>query len=49
MVRVPCKGAAHPQAAVRVLGGTPRRMAEQIRTDLDRWGKVVKANNIRAE
>jgi tripartite-type tricarboxylate transporter receptor subunit TctC len=36
-------------AAVRVLGGTPQRMAEQIRADLDRWGKVVKANQIRAE
>ncbi|HET7865703.1 MAG TPA: tripartite tricarboxylate transporter substrate-binding protein, partial [Burkholderiaceae bacterium] len=36
-------------AAVRVLGGTPQRMAEQIQADLDRWGKVVKANGIRAE
>lgn len=36
-------------AAVRVLGGTPQRMAEQIRADLERWGKVVKANRIRAE
>jgi len=36
-------------AAVRVLGGTSQRMAEQILADLERWGRVVKANRIRAE
>ena len=31
------------------LGGTPEQMAEQIRNDVVKWGKVVRAANVRIE
>jgi hypothetical protein len=36
-------------AVLRVLSGTQQRMEGQSQADLQRWGKVVKANGIRAE
>ena len=32
-----------------VLGGTPEQMAEQIRADMAKWGKVVRAANVKIE
>ena len=37
------------EAGMRVIGGPPERLGEQIRTETEKWGKVVKANNIRAD
>jgi tripartite-type tricarboxylate transporter receptor subunit TctC len=37
------------EAAVVPIGGPPGRLGEQIRTESDRWGEVVRANAIRAE
>jgi tripartite-type tricarboxylate transporter receptor subunit TctC len=37
------------ESGVRVVGGPPERLAEQISKEYARWAKVVKANNIRAE
>ena len=37
------------EAGMRVIGGPPERLGEQIRTETEKWGGVVKANNIRAD
>ena len=37
------------EAGMRVIGGPPERLGEQIRTETEKWAKVVKANNIRAD
>jgi tripartite-type tricarboxylate transporter receptor subunit TctC len=37
------------ETGLRVIGGPPERLAEQIASEYERWAKVVKANNIRAE
>jgi tripartite-type tricarboxylate transporter receptor subunit TctC len=37
------------ESGVRVVGGPPERLAQQISGEYARWAKVVKANNIRAE
>ena len=37
------------EAGVRPVGGPPERMGEQMRTESERWARVIKANNIRAE
>ena len=37
------------EAGLRVVGGAPERLGEQIASEYERWAKVVKANNIRAE
>ena len=37
------------QLGIAATPGTPEQLADQIRTDLDKYGKVVKAANIRAE
>ena len=37
------------EAGMRVIGGPPERLGEQIRTETEKWGRVVKANNIRAD
>ena len=34
---------------LRVVGGTPARLAEQIDTESERWAKVIKANGIKAD
>ena len=37
------------EAGVRAVGGAPERLGEQIRTETERWARVIKANNIKAE
>ncbi len=37
------------ESGLRLVGGPPERLGEQIRSESERWAKVVKANNIRAE
>jgi tripartite-type tricarboxylate transporter receptor subunit TctC len=37
------------EAGLRLVGGAPERLGEQIRSESERWAKVVKANNIKAE
>lgn len=37
------------EAGLRVVAGPPERLAEQISSEYERWAKVVKANNIKAE
>ena len=32
-----------------VQGGTPEQMAEQIRADVAKWGKVVRTANVKIE
>jgi tripartite-type tricarboxylate transporter receptor subunit TctC len=36
-------------AGVVPLGGGTARMAEQVRSETQRWGEVIRANGIRAE
>ena len=36
-------------AGLRVVAGSPERLAEQISSEHARWAKVVKANNIKAD
>jgi tripartite-type tricarboxylate transporter receptor subunit TctC len=37
------------EAGLRLVGGAPERLSDQINTEYPRWAKVVKANNIKAE
>jgi tripartite-type tricarboxylate transporter receptor subunit TctC len=37
------------ESGVRVVGGPPERLGQQISSEHARWAKVVKENNIRAE
>ena len=37
------------EAGVRVVGGAPEKLGEQIASESARWAKVVKDNNIKAE
>ena len=37
------------EAGLRLAGGAPERLGEQIRGEFDRWAKVVKANNVKVE
>jgi tripartite-type tricarboxylate transporter receptor subunit TctC len=37
------------QLGIAATPGTPEQLADQIRNDLDKYGKVVKAANIKAE
>jgi len=37
------------EAGLRVVGGPPERLGEQIASESARWAKVVKENNIRAD
>ena len=37
------------EAGLRLIGGAPERLGEQIRSESERWAKVVRANNIKAE
>jgi tripartite-type tricarboxylate transporter receptor subunit TctC len=37
------------EAGLRLVGGAPERLGEQIRGESERWAKVVKANNVRVE
>jgi len=37
------------EAGLRLVGGAPERLGEQIKSESERWAKVVKANNIKVE
>jgi len=37
------------EAGLRLIGGAPERLGEQIRRESERWAKVVKANNVKVE
>jgi tripartite-type tricarboxylate transporter receptor subunit TctC len=37
------------EAGLRLVGGAPERLGEQIRSESERWAKVVKANNVKVE
>jgi tripartite-type tricarboxylate transporter receptor subunit TctC len=37
------------EVGLRVVGGPPQRLGDQIRTETAKWAEVIKANNIRAE
>lgn len=37
------------EAGLRLVGGPPERLGEQIRSESERWAKVVKANKIKVE
>lgn len=37
------------EAGLRLVGGPPERLRDQIAVELPRWAKVVKANNIKVE
>ena len=37
------------EAGLRLIGGAPERLGEQIRSESERWAKVVKANNVKVE
>ena len=37
------------EAGLRPVGGPPERLGDQIRIETERWARVIKANNIKAE
>ena len=37
------------EAGVRVIGGPPERLGDLMKSEYERWAKVIKANNIKAE
>jgi len=37
------------EAGLRLVGGAPERLGEQIRGESERWAKVVKASNVKVE
>jgi tripartite-type tricarboxylate transporter receptor subunit TctC len=37
------------EAGVRVIGGPPERLGDLMRSEYERWAKVIKANSIKAE
>ncbi|MFC7738946.1 hypothetical protein ACFQX4_24845 [Roseomonas sp. GCM10028921] len=37
------------EVGISPLGGTPERFGERIRTEVERWGRVVRANNLKPE
>jgi len=37
------------EAGLRLVGGAPERLGEQIRGESERWAKVVRANNVKVE
>jgi len=37
------------EAGLRLVGGAPERLGEQIKSESERWAKVVKANNVKVE
>lgn len=37
------------EAGVRVVAGVPEKLGDQISSEYERWAKVVKDNNIKAE
>jgi len=48
-IRNPRIKARLEEAGLRLVGGAPERLGEQIRGESERWAKVVKANNVKIE
>ena len=48
-IRSPRIKARLEEAGLRLIGGAPERLGEQIRGESERWAKVVKANNVKIE
>ncbi len=48
-IRNPRIKARLEEAGLRLVGGAPERLGEQIRSESERWAKVVKANNVKVE
>jgi tripartite-type tricarboxylate transporter receptor subunit TctC len=48
-IRNPRIKARLEEAGLRLIGGAPERLGEQIRGESERWAKVVKANNVKVE
>jgi len=48
-IRNPRVKARLEEAGLRLIGGAPERLGEQIRGESERWAKVVKANNVKVE
>ncbi len=48
-IRNPRIKARLEEAGLRLVGGAPGRLDEQIRGESERWAKVVKANNVKVE
>jgi tripartite-type tricarboxylate transporter receptor subunit TctC len=48
-IRNPRIKARLEEAGLRLVGGAPERLGEQIRGESERWAKVVKANNVKVE
>jgi tripartite-type tricarboxylate transporter receptor subunit TctC len=48
-IRSPRIKARLEEAGLRLIGGAPARLGEQIRGESERWAKVVKANNVKVE
>jgi tripartite-type tricarboxylate transporter receptor subunit TctC len=48
-IRSPRIKARLEEAGLRLVGGAPERLGEQIRGESERWAKVVKANNVKIE
>ena len=48
-IRSPRIKARLEEAGLRLIGGAPERLGEQIRGESERWAKVVKSSNIKAE
>jgi len=48
-IRSPRIKARLEEAGLRLIGGAPERLGEQIRGESERWAKVVKANNVKVE
>ena len=48
-IRNPRIKARLEEAGLRLIGGAPERLGEQIKSESERWAKVVKANNVKVE
>ena len=48
-IRNPRIKARLEEAGLRLIGGAPERLGEQIRGESERWAKVVKANDVKVE
>jgi len=47
--RTPRIKARLEEAGLRLIAGAPERLGEQIKSESERWAKVVKANNVKVE
>jgi tripartite-type tricarboxylate transporter receptor subunit TctC len=48
-IRTPRIKARLEEAGLRLIAGAPERLGEQIKSESERWAKVVKANNVKVE